>query len=105
MYKNLSFCCRYLATGDRISSVAQSYRVSYSKALQIIKKTCEDISLTLEPKYIPESTAETWMESASGYHERWNLPHCVVALDGKDIKLRVPRNSGSLFRNYKKGFS
>ena len=33
------------------------------------------------------------------------MPHCIGAIDGKQVKLQKPTNSGSLFDNYKKCFS
>lgn len=99
------FCYRFLASGDRVASIARSDRVSYSKTLSIIQETCEDLGQTLKAKYIPKPTAENWIENANGFYERWNFPNCVAAIDGKHIKLRAPKNSGSLYRNYKKSFS
>ena len=50
-------------------------------------------------------TEEEWLEIADGFAQHWQLPHCIGAVDGKHIRVRKPRKSGTLFFNYKKYFS
>ena len=52
----------------------------------------------------PETKFE-WEAIAEGFQKRWQLPHCLGALDGKHITLRKPLNSGSTYFNYKGTFS
>ena len=44
---------------------------------------------------------EAWLEIAKVFSCRWNFPNCIGALDGKHIRLRKPKNSGSTYINYK----
>lgn len=45
------------------------------------------------------------MGIASEYYEKTQFPHCIGAVDGKHIRCANPKNSGSIFFNYKKYFS
>jgi hypothetical protein len=48
------------------------------------------------------SSEEEWREIGRGFHERWNFPNCLGAIDGKHIAIVPPPESGSYFFNYKK---
>lgn len=41
----------------------------------------------------------------SSFLNRWNLPNCIGAVDGKHVNIIAPKKSGSTFFNYKKSFS
>ena len=47
------------------------------------------------------ATEEDWIEASNGFAQRWNFPHCIGALDGNHVQMQAPKNSGSLFFNYK----
>ena len=51
----------------------------------------------------PQSTDE-WQNIASSFEEQWNFPYVIGALDGKHIRIECPKQTGSLYHNYK-GFS
>lgn len=53
---------------------------------------------------IPPNEDE-WKVIANDFEKTWNYPHCIGAMDGKHIVLQSPKNSGSLFFNYKGSFS
>lgn len=51
------------------------------------------------------STEEEWLGIAARFKERWNIPNTLGAIDGKDIRIQCPPNSGSVFYNYKHFYS
>ncbi|XP_008178456.1 protein ALP1-like [Acyrthosiphon pisum] len=54
---------------------------------------------------MPEITKDKWLEIADVFYLKTNFPNCLGAIDGKHIRCKNPKNSGSLFFNYKKYFS
>ena len=50
-------------------------------------------------------THEEWEQVARLFEKRWNFPNCLGGLDGKHVKIYPPANSGSLYHNFKGGFS
>ena len=54
---------------------------------------------------MPLPDEHKWKNIADEFEELWQFPHCLGSLDGKHIMIQAPKNSGSLFFNYKKHFS
>ena len=50
-------------------------------------------------------TQEEWEQVARLFEKRWNFPNCLGGLDGKHVKIYPHANSGSLYHNFKGGFS
>lgn len=71
----------------------------------LIKEICQVLINVLEPIYLTQPNEKEWKSYAEGFWNRWNVPNCVGAVDGKHITLQCPRNSGSLYFNYKKYYS
>jgi hypothetical protein len=53
---------------------------------------------------VPSSESE-WLEVAQVFAEKWQLPNCIGAIDGKHIQIVKPAKSGATYINYKGYFS
>ncbi|XP_077277800.1 uncharacterized protein LOC143905974 isoform X2 [Temnothorax americanus] len=103
--EKLGIALRYLVTGNCISSIAFSFRVGQSTVRNIIKEVCYVLSNVLSPLYLTVPTQEEWKLIVDGFWDRWQMPNCFGAIDGKHIRIKCPPNSGSCYFNYKKYFS
>jgi len=54
---------------------------------------------------MPEPNKDKWLDIANKFYLKTNFPNLIGAVDGKHIRCINPKNSGSLFFNYKKYFS
>lgn len=94
-----------LAQGHFINVNSKLFRIGKSTMQQILKEVCQAIVDVVLPIVMPTLDEDTWNKVAAEFECRWNLPHCIGALDGRHFRLKKPSNSGSLFFNYKKFFS
>jgi hypothetical protein len=53
---------------------------------------------------MPFPTTELLEKSARDHEHVWNFPNCVASIDGKHVRIKCPKLSGSRYFNYK-GFS
>ncbi|XP_064480225.1 uncharacterized protein LOC135393843 [Ornithodoros turicata] len=97
----LAITLRYLAHGSYLSSVAYSFRIGSTTIKMIVYETCTALWEELMPVYLPNPTPEVWVQSAQHFEERWALPNCVGAVDGKHIVIEAPKHGRSMFYNYK----
>lgn len=44
------------------------------------------------------------LSTAKQNYQKWKLPNCIGAVDGKHILIKCPAKSGSSYFNYKKYF-
>lgn len=54
---------------------------------------------------MPTPDIDLFKRTATEFYEKWDFPNCVRSIDGKHIRLRCPKNSGSMYFNYKQFFS
>lgn len=102
----LAVTLRFLAGGSSYKELMYSFRISKSSISKFVPEVCDTIYDILKNRYckLPDSN-EKWLEVAKNFHEQWQFPHCLGAIDGKHINIRCPPSTGSQFFNYKKQFS
>ncbi|CAN7950005.1 unnamed protein product, partial [Ixodes pacificus] len=102
----LALAVRFLAAGETLRSSSVNFMSGRSTACQIVSEVCQAIWNILGPIYVVcPSTEGEWLRVARDFEERWNMPHCVGAIDGKHVNIECPAKTGSLDRNYKNSFS
>ena len=47
------------------------------------------------------STETEWLDIFKRFEEKWNFPHALGAIDGKHVRIQMPKNDGSFYYNYK----
>uniref|UniRef100_A0A3B3IFX3 DDE Tnp4 domain-containing protein n=1 Tax=Oryzias latipes TaxID=8090 RepID=A0A3B3IFX3_ORYLA len=75
--------------------------LAYLKIYTKVNETCDASWHCRRDEHLPLPTEEMWRSTARRFHERWNFPNCLGAMDGKRIFIQAPANSGSLYFNYK----
>ena len=97
----------YVVTGDAHVTIEAAYRISPTNISRIVKETTKVIWNVLNDKgFLNEpNSAQEWKKIKQSFGSKWNLSHCLGAIDGKHIIMQTPAKSGSVFYNYKKSFS
>jgi len=102
----LAITLRFLATGDSYKTLMYGFRVAHNTICSFIGPVCQAIVSAFGDEYLKTpSTEEEWREIEAVFRKKWNLPHCLGAIDGKHVALFRPPKSGSAFFNYKSFFS
>lgn len=94
-----------MATGSSFRAMSYVFKRGETTIGKIIDDTCEVIWKVLQPIYMKMPTTNDWLDISKGFLEKWNLPNCIGAVDGKHIRIKKPRTSGSSYFNYKEYFS
>ena len=104
--ERLTLTLRYLASGESQQSLSFSFRISRTAISNILADTCEKIWDSLCDIYVQPPRSEVdWLNISDGFLEDWDMVHCIGAIDGKHVAIECPKNSGSLYYNYKGFFS
>lgn len=54
---------------------------------------------------MPEPSEDNFKNIAQCFWDRWQFPNCIGCIDGKHIRIIKPKNTGSMYYNYKSFFS
>ena len=104
-YAVLTSIHRFLATGDSYFTIATAYRMIKFVVANIVPETCSAIWDLLHAEVMPVPNRAKWEKIASEFKDFWQFPNFLGCIDGKHVAVQAPKNSGSLFFNYKKYFS
>lgn len=94
-----------MSTGTCFKALQFDFHIGKSTSAEIVRETCTMIWTIFQPLEMPQPTTNQWLEIAGTFYSKTNFPNCLGAIDGKHIRCRNPRNSGSYYFNYKKYFS
>ena len=102
----MAITLRHLATGASYAELMYSFRVGKNTISKFVPEVLEAVIQEYSEEVLPAIvTPEQWQEIASDFQTKWNFPHVCGAIDGKHVRIKKPKNSGSLFYNYKGFFS
>ncbi|CAN7995905.1 unnamed protein product [Ixodes pacificus] len=91
----LALAIRFLAAEEMLRSVSYNFLTARSTRCEIIPEVCSALWEVLGPVYVAcPKQPEQWKKIATEFEERWNVPNCVGAIDGKHITIECPSLSG-----------
>ncbi|XP_067128130.1 uncharacterized protein [Centruroides vittatus] len=99
--ERLTVTLRFLATGITFRDLSWEFRIGERTISYIVVETCATLYETLKYIFEVPTSKEHWMAISKQFQDRWNVTHCLGAIDGKHIVMRKPINSGSHYHNYK----
>ncbi|KAG9267065.1 hypothetical protein AMEX_G19742 [Astyanax mexicanus] len=96
----------HFALRETFKSLGFQYRIGNTTLSKIVMETCAALHSVLKEDYLKTPTTESeWRDIVKNFLEKWQFPHCLGAVDGKNISIQPPAKSGSMFYNYKSRFS
>ena len=97
---------RHLASGANYHDMQYAWRVPHNTISLVVREVCAVIvEEYIDEQMSPPTTQAGWLQLANDWHQRWNFPHVIGAIDGKHVACKAPPNSGSEYYNYKGFFS
>ncbi|KAG8180961.1 hypothetical protein JTE90_024710 [Oedothorax gibbosus] len=77
---------RFLASGDSYHSLMYAFRIPVCTISRIVQEVCAALYERGNGEFLKTpSKEEEWKTVAKQFQDTWNSPHCLGALDGKDI--------------------
>jgi len=72
-----------------MASIAYSFRIGVNTVSKIISETCEELWNSLHESVFPEINENIWLRIANDFATKWDFPHCIGAIDGKQVTIQV----------------
>ena len=70
-------------------SLSYLFRVSSPAISRIVLETTVVIWNVLKRVVFPTEAEDLWLRTPAEFQVMWNLPHCVGAVDGKQVPIKV----------------
>lgn len=86
-------------------SLAFAFRMGKTTVASIVNDTTEAIWDLLREECLPFPNKRMWQDIADDMYVKTNFPNCIGSIDGKHIRTKCPKNSGSDYFNYKNFYS
>ena len=80
---------RYLGSGCTFKDLHYSYKLGVSSIAMIVREVCSVIWNELVGVYMPTFTEQYWKDISTGFEKQANFPHCIGAVDGKQLITRT----------------
>lgn len=71
----------------------------------IVKNTVILLWECLQPIHLKPPRTEDFLNIARDFYNKWNFPNTLGAIDGKHIRIKCPKKTGTMFYNYKDFYS
>lgn len=85
--------------------LAETFKIGKSTLYEIIPEVCQIIYEEMRNHYLVFPQGNDWLHISHQFQQMWQFPNCLGALDTKQIHIKQPDNSGTLFRNYSGKFT
>lgn len=72
---------------------------------RIVHETCAAVWESFSNVHMAFPSDEQVDEISREFWRKWKFPNCVGAIDGKHIRIKCPKHSGTMYYCYKKFFS
>ncbi|XP_039968205.1 uncharacterized protein LOC120779972 [Bactrocera tryoni] len=102
--ERLAVTLRFLAFGDSYKSLSVSFCIASCTIFLIVPPVCRAVYKWLKSEYLKVlCTQEESNEVAFKFNKLLNFPNYIQvgAVDGKNVQIAAPPNSGCKFYNYK----
>jgi hypothetical protein len=84
--------------------IALIYRILKTAVSSIVIEVCKAIWKIIKEIHMSTPTIVDFENIAQVFYENLNFSICIGSIDGKHTRIKCPKNSGTMFFNYKQFF-
>ena len=78
-------------------ALSQVFRMNDYTIGKIVGSVVDAIWKRLSSRHMAVPSHDQFIEIASGFKERWNFPNVVGCIDGKHVRIKCPKDSGTMY--------